>query len=265
MIIDVHGYLSKDTPAGRLVTYAGVCGVDWVLVANRDAATTPAGAADLDEPDANVACLQAGRTHQRLIPLYWVRVGQPDSHVNAVIGALTTEPFAGTLFAPTAGDFDVESPHLRAYLNVLAGVGRPVIFAVDTSRAAAPEKVYAWARQYPALPFVMCHVEADSHLRAMSSEMARRAVDNQDARLYVDTAHATAEQVRAQVATCGANRVLFGTNAVSYGDTHVPRHIALLDDLRRMLDRDDLVKVTGGNAQKLFRIGASAASDPSAG
>ena len=262
MLIDIHAHFGQRSadavPAPRLATYAGVSGVDFLLVSNRDAATEPAGAANLDETDANVACLEACQRQPRLIPLYWVRPGRADSSVYAFTGALASEPFAAALFAPAAGGFDAGDEVLDDYLSVLASIGRPAVFCVSDDERAAPGKVYEAARRHAALSVVLCPCGAGEARRRECVEVVRRAQQRGDAGVYVDTSHAGAAEVRAAVEAVGAERVLYGTNALAFGDSHVPRHIALLDELRGLLPGGQFQQVTAGNAMQLFRLGKRA-------
>ena len=254
VLIDVHGHIGRDTPPSRVGTYAGVCGVDWVLVSNRDAAVEPAGAANVDETDANVACLEACRARAHLVPLYWVRPGRTDSNLHALAGALDSEPFAGVVFCPCEGGFDVSDPQVEPYLRILGTVGRPGLFCIGRDPRAAPAKVYEQARRQPRTPIVLCGCGAGEAERDAMLDVARQAQRRQDANLYVDTSHAGAAKIRTAVKLLGAERVLFGTDALRYGDSHVPRHITLLEELRGSMPPADLDQVTGGNAVRLFGL-----------
>ncbi len=256
MRIDVHGHFGHKTagaaPPGRVATYAGVAGFDSVLVSNRDAASESAGAANLDEADANAACLAACRGHDRLLPLYWVRPGRADSHVPTMVGALTTEPFVGLVFSPGDNGYDVRDPLLDEYLGMAARIGRPVLFCVGGDERSAPKGVYERGRQHPTLPIVLCACGAPKAQRAAMLEVVRHAWQRSDARLYLDTSHANREEICAAVRTVGAEHVLFGSNAVSYGEAHLPRHLALLEELREALVPEEYEQVVGGSASRLF-------------
>ncbi len=254
MLIDVHGHIGRDTPPARVATYAGVCGVDWVLVSNRDAAVEPPGAANADETDANVACLEACRARVHLVPLYWARPGRVDSNLHALVGALESEPFAGVVFCPAEGGFDVSDRQLEPYFSVLGAVGCPGLFCIGRDPRAAPAKVYEQARRQPKTPIVLCGCGAGEAERAAALDVARHAQRRRDADLYVDTSHSGAAEIRTAVEVLGAERVLFGTDAISYGDSHVPRHIALLEELRSSMSRADLEQVAGANAARLFGL-----------
>jgi predicted TIM-barrel fold metal-dependent hydrolase len=258
MLIDIHGHIGQTTPGTqpppRVTTYAGVCGIHHVLVSNRDAAARPAGAGDWNETDANAACLDACQTHRYLLPLYWVRPGRVDSNVQAFAGAMDTAPFLGAVFAPTANGFDAADPQLKPYLAILTLKGRPALFCVGPDANSAPARIYEQARRYPNLPVVLCGCGATPAQRAEAIDVARHSQQRKDADLYLDTSHADIKEVRSAVLAIGSDRVLFGTNAVTQGDAHVPRTIALLDELRQNLPGEAFRQITGENAARLFGI-----------
>lgn len=261
MLIDVHGHIGSAKPAAatpaRVSTYAGLCGLKYVLVSNRDGAAEPAGARNQDETDTNIACLQACQSQKYLVPLYWARPGLIDSNVNAFAGAMKSEPFAGAVFAPSAVRCDAGSEVLGRYLAALDVVGRPAFVCYSDDERDAPAKIYAQAQRLPQLTIVLCGCRAGEQQRAAALAAAREAFHHRNATLYVDTSHATAAEIRLAIETLGAERVLYGTNAVAYGDSHVPRHIALLDELRRLLSPADFGLVTGGNALRMCGLGAA--------
>ena len=257
MLIDVHGHIGQNTPdtepASRVSTYAGVCNLDYVLVSNRDGAYTKDGAANLDETAANVACLEACRAYTRLAPLYWVRAGRLDSNANAMAGALATEPFAGALFSPADVGFDAADPELDAYLEVLARGGRPALFCIRDDDRAVPTKVHQLGQRHRRVPLILCPCGGPS-LRAAVVDVVGAAQRKQDATLYLDTSHAGPAEVAATIDAVGVDRVLYGSDACHHGDAHIPRQIALLDELRQTLGPESFAQVAGGNAARVFRL-----------
>ena len=260
MLIDVHGHFGQATPGAappaRVAVYAGTCGIDHVLVSNVDAASESVEAVDLDEVDANMACLDACKEHARLLPLYWVRLGQADSHVRAMAGALSSAPFVGALFAPSRNGFSVTDPRLDACLEVLAARGQAAVFCVCDDERATPAGVHSLARRHRGTPIVMCCCGTSESTRPLALDTIRRAIRDGDSDLYMDTSHASADEIIGWTRALGGERILLGTDAVCRGDAHIPHLIALLDRLRRKLQPDDFNMVTGGNAERLFGLGA---------
>lgn len=259
MIVDVHGHigtgLRNGAPARRVSTYAGTCSVDVVLVSNRDAASVPAGSENRDETDANLECLAACRSNPRLAPVYWVRPGKVDSHVRAFAGALATEPFVGVTFAPAENGYDLLDAAVTPYFAALCGTNRPALICVNDTPGATPHRAYEAAERYPQLPVVLCVCGGDTSVRTAALDVACYAQRDQSANLYLDTSHASAAEIRSAVDVAGSERILFGSNALHSGDSHIPRHLGLLAELPRVLGSEISRQVTGENAIRLFGLG----------
>jgi predicted TIM-barrel fold metal-dependent hydrolase len=257
MLVDVHAHIGFSTPGAasppRLVEYAQTCQMDTVLVSNRDAAAEPHEAANLDEADANLACLEACRAHPRLAALYWARPGQVDSNLYTLTGALRTAPFVGVLFSPAETGFDAAARLVAPYLGVLAKAGRPGLFCCTADERAGPAKVYEQARRQPAVPILLCICGGTSQ-RAAALDVVGHAKRREDANLYLDTSHAVAGEIVAAVRVAGSERVLFGSDALCGGDTHAAQVANLLADLRNGLSPEEFQNVTGANAARLFRL-----------
>lgn len=257
MRVDIHaGFTQRHAhpvPPPRLVTYAGVCQVDRILVVNRDAAAS-GNAADMPETDANVACLEACVKHPVLLPIYWLRPGRIDSHVHALAGALAEERFVATYLDPEANSIAADDARLDAYLEVLVRTQRVLLVETAPQARSEPGRVYALARRHPELPIVLLHGAADAGLHDAVLGAVSRAASQNDARLYLDTAFASAPSIGRAVEAVGVQRVLFGSAALAYGDAHVPRHIAFFEELRLVLNEPQRAQVLGGNAVELFGL-----------
>jgi predicted TIM-barrel fold metal-dependent hydrolase len=259
MLIDIHAHTGLTSPGAAspasLAEYAQACHLDRVLISNRDAAVEPHEAANLDEADANLACLQACRDHPKLAALYWVRPGQVDSNVRAITGALKTAPFVGALFSPAAAAFDAADPILTPYLDALARTGRPAVFCVTADERAGPAKVYELARHQPGVPVVLCLCSDGASQRAAAVDVVGHARRRADANLYLDTSHVSASEIAAAIRVLGSECVLFGSDALSGGQRHATQVAALFDQMRNDLSPLDFQNVTGENAARLFGIG----------
>jgi predicted TIM-barrel fold metal-dependent hydrolase len=254
MIIDVHAYLDgrpgrEPTPAA-VRTYATAAGVDVLLVCNRAAAARHAGGSDLDEATANHAGLLASAPCGILRVLYWVRPGEFDSNAHAFAGALRSAPFVGAFFAPALNDFDARDVELLApYLTTLTHLGVPAVFRVASDERASVDAVAALARRYSNLPIILS-APALGRNWATAALAARRA----SRRLYVDTTGAPPEEIGRAVKDLGAPAILYGTGTTVCSAQGAETTRETLDVLRGLLTPADFARVTGGNAQELFRL-----------
>ena len=255
MVIDIHGQLGRsgqrEAAVALLNEYIEACGIDRLLVSNLEAASVGPDAANLDEAIANVACLQACRQHKCWVPLYWVRPGQVDSNIHAFAGALSTEPFAGVVFSPVLNGFSADAELLDPYLSVMEQLHVPGLFHVGSADDSRPASVYRLAKRHPSVPLVLYDPAAHG-LWAEALDVIRRAVDHEDADLYVGTAHASIGEILAAVGGVGPERVLYGSDAPCHSSQHAARCGSLLDGLHAALPDESVRRIIGGNAAAVF-------------
>lgn len=255
MLIDVHAHIGavadRSYDAEILRQYATTCRVDVVLVSCAD--RTTAGEA-LDEADANAACLKACEANPRFAPLYWVRPGRFDSHPQAFAGALGSAPFVGAVFCPALHGYELDDEaRLDPYMTALSRVRRPAVIALSGSGPVHGAHVYAFARKWSKTPLVLCGALGCAG-RDDLLDTIRHASKRGDAAIYVDTAHADADEIARATAALGARRVLFGTDACGGGMAQIAQTQRLLRQLRETLPADAYARVTAENARELFGV-----------
>lgn len=256
MIIDVHGHIGafadRSIVSERLIEFVESGCVDRVLISNLDAASHGDGAQDIHEADANLACLDLHRTQPKLLPVYWVRVGRFDSDVHAYAGALDSEPFLAALFAPHRNGFGTDDPELTPYLAVLGDAKKPAIFLTDADEPARPTAVYTLAKRYPHIAFLLSGVSSGPAWRE-ALDCIERSVLRRDARLYLESSNASADEMVEAIQVVGDDHLLFGSDAVTT-DQHTESCKRLLSELREKTDRKVFQRVTSENACRLFGI-----------
>lgn len=268
MLIDAHVHVGR-APASagtvqHLAEYLSACAVTTALVSNADAAGLPAGAANLDETEAALACLRFTSGRPNTAPLYWVRPGRPDSHPFALAGALLEAGFRGAVFSPVLNDFAADDfDLLRPYLHVLERLGAPAAFHTARDERAAPAKIYALARKHPTVPLLLYEAAADVHLHE-ALDCVKRAASRGDAQLLLETSRTSADEALALVRSAGPDRVLFGSDAPHYGAGQTQRCRAVIERLRGELPADAAARVLAQNAARIFRLDRPALRTPAA-
>jgi predicted TIM-barrel fold metal-dependent hydrolase len=257
MIIDIHGHVGRlgervfSLP--HMKQYLDTCGVERMLVSNLDGAAHHPGAGNIEEAPSNAACLDVCRDDARLVPLYWVRLGQVDANIHAFAGALDIEPFAGAVFSPLLNGFAADDPRLDAYLSVLAKIKKVAVFLSSRDEPGRPARAYTLAKRHPQVAVLLCNTGGDTHW-SEALDIVGRAWQREDARLYLCTGRATADDVLAAVGAVGAERVLFGSDAPCLGERHAERCRSFLEQLKTALPTDAFANVVGENAARLFRL-----------
>lgn len=256
MRIDTHcnigRYGDRRFTTDELSTYLDQAGFDLAFVANLDAASRPMGAPDLDEVDANEACLTACRRDGRLRPLYWIRPGRRDSNVYAMAGALATEDFAGVIFSPARNDYAADAAILDPYMQMLARLGVPAVFCTNREDRNNSARLYALARRHPKTTLVLSGIASDVHFRD-AIEVAQRAKERNDARVYVNTSHASAEDIVRLVKAVGADHVLFASDWPHTRSDRALSAGSIAEALRELLPAETCDRILSGNALHLFR------------
>lgn len=256
MRIDTHcsigRYGDRRFTTDELSTYLDQTGFDLAFVANLDAASRPAGAPDLDEVDANEACLAACRRDERLRPLYWVRPGRRDSNVYAMAGALATEDFAGAIFSPARNEFAADAVMLDPYLQMLSRLGVPAVFCTNREDRSSSARMYTVARRHPRVAIVLSGIASDVHFRD-AMEIAQRARERNDARIYLNASHAGTEEIVRLVKTVSADRILFASDWPHTRSDRALRAGQIAEELQVLLPPETCKRILSGNALHLFR------------
>lgn len=74
------------------------------------------------------------------------------------------------------------------------------------------------------------------------------------------TARRSREEIKAAISAIGAEKLVFGTNALVGGGDHAKSARAMIDTIRSLLDAAKAERVLGGSAAKLFSHAAAPAA-----
>ncbi|MFH1748116.1 MAG: hypothetical protein ABIG44_13855 [Planctomycetota bacterium] len=241
--------------ADEYQVYMRACGVDWLLLSNPAAAPVALGGADLDETDANLACLATGRLWSRLLPLYWARVGGLDSHPAALIGALNNEPFSGVVLPPPAPMMESETAVAlyKPYLSTLAQLEISALFHVEPASSDLATQIISLAKSFSRVPFVLSGFGGTRHWRA-ALETVHLAVRRNELRCYLDTAGARATDILQAIKTHGANWLVFGSGGTLLNEDHARTCRQTLEELYDHLATVDFELFASVNARDLFKL-----------
>ncbi|MBN2447977.1 MAG: amidohydrolase family protein [Phycisphaerae bacterium] len=262
MIIDVHAHIGslggRLYSADTLASYLDACQVKVVMVSHTD---HDASGGALDEVDINTAILKTCEPNPNMLPVYWARPGQVDSNARAFSGALLSNPFVAATFSPAIHGYE---PHdiarLGPYLEVLSGLGRPALLHLGRSAAASGHQLLAMASRWPKLPIILVNALVNPG-RTSLLEAVAQAGRRGEASLYVETGHASAEEVAKAVDVVGVGRVLFGSDACHDGETHAAGVQALLESTHSRLGATFVSQIVFSNPQRIFQLRGGRAQD----
>lgn len=264
-IVDAHGHVGSfkgyDLDTGTLLDNIDRYGLRMVLVSNIDGANLPGTTRNLGEMQANRAAADIIRKHPRLLRgLIWTRPndGNP-KQVEPFLkesfeGDEKSKLFVGLKLHPMMNQFRADSSAVDGYLELCRLYGVPAVFHSDKPGTNAdPEKIYAVARRYPAVPIILYHsVFLGPHETALSA--VKQSLTRKDADLYLETSQVSPDEVLRAVREVGSDRVLFGTDATYFGKEHYRQYEAMVQTLRHHLSPRDFASVMALNAERLFRL-----------
>ena len=273
-VVDVHAHLGSygtfDLRLATLLRYLERSATRLALVSNLDGSSAqPTGR--LGSAAANQVTLEAVRQHPgRLRGLLWA---------NPVAAtAADLEPFVATTIDGSAAgerafvglklhpDFDrylADDRRVDPFLDLCRRHRLVAVFHCGPpGTGSAPERIAAAARRHPTVPVVLYHMGADGFDGGSGSgqqaaiAVVEKSLAAGDADLYLETSQTPAKWILEAVRRVGEGRVLFGTDATYFGATHFESYAPIVSRLRRELPAPALAAVMGGNARRLFRLGA---------
>jgi len=258
-IIDVHGHIGSfrgyDLRTETLMQNIERCGVQLVLISNIDGAHLPGKTLDLDEVTANRITRETVQQHpDKLRGLAWTRPGDPHGAPQNIEPFLRDYGFVGVKFHPEMNQFPADSSCVDGYLQLCEKYKVPAVFHCGaTGSESDPERIYTAARRHPHVAIILYHMGfLGPHQDAIAT--VQSALANKDADLYLETSQADPAAVLQAIATLGADRVLFGTDATYFGQEHYEKYAILIAQLQKHLAPADLAMVLRENAQKLFHL-----------
>jgi len=273
-VVDVHAHLGSfgtfDLRLETLIRYLDRSATRMALVSNLDGSSALA-TGRLGSTAANQVTLETVRRHPgRLRGLLWGNPAEAtaadlEPFVAATIGggAEGGRAFVGLKLHPDFDRFLADDRRVDPFLDLCRRHRLVAVFHCGPpGTASAPERIAAAARRHPTVPVVLYHMGADGFDGGTGSgqqaaiAVVEKSLAAGDADLYLETSGTPAKWIVEAVRRVGEGRVLFGTDATYYGASHFESYAPIVSRLRRDLPAPALAAVMGGNARRLFRLGA---------
>jgi len=277
-VVDIHAHLGTygtfDLRLKTLLGYIERSGVRLALVSNLDgSAAQPTRR--LGSSAANQVTLETVRLHPgRLRGLLWANpAGATAAELEPFVAAtIDGDPageraFVGLKLHPDFDRFLADDRRVDPFLELCRRHQLVAVFhAGPPGSPSAPDRIAAAARRHPTVPVVLYHMGADGFDggsgdgQKAAIAVVEKSLADGDANLYLETSQTAAKWIVEAVRRVGEDRVLFGTDATYYGADHFATYAPVVSRLRRELSAPALAAVMGGNARRLFRLGATGAS-----
>lgn len=238
MIIDAHAHIGayKDWnwSADYLISLMDAAGVDHAVISN-----VAANDDSLDQFDCADAIIDECAAHpERLSPLFWINPRQKFDARRAIEYSRRVRGFKAH---PQEARVPFGEGAYSDFLRLCADTGLSMSVHTQVGEYCDIARVARVCAEYPAARVIAVHGELfGNHIRAF--ELAKN-IEN----LYIETSFVPPETVAAGAAICGAEKLLFGSDAPAMGEgsyTHVPA-------LEKLAFSDDFMR---NNAAKIFGL-----------
>jgi predicted TIM-barrel fold metal-dependent hydrolase len=181
--------------------------------------------------------------------LFWIRP-HLEGYIPAVESYLATnrKSFCGLKVHPTQSRLAFMTEYHRCYLDMCARLHLPVAVHSEADSFADPKLIYQTAKENPAVDFIMVHLGL--HTDHEEAIQYVKILPN----LYGDTTFVDEESVLRAVRLCGSKKILFGTDAPTFGIDTYRHYEKLLKRLNEALTTADFEDIAFRNAKNLFKL-----------
>lgn len=249
--IDSHVHIGRSAPyestLPELLKQMQSHSIDIALVSNMDGNLTELDASAAASPSglANGALAHALEQHHNLHGLYWIRpsVEQDLRPIRRFLQQQGTR-FVGLKMHPTLSRTAPCDLSMEPYLALCEERGLPLCVHTQKDEYASIRSLAKAAIQHPKVNFIAVHMEMGSdHEDAME---AIRAIPN----LYGDTTLLDAPFLPRAMEICGADKLLFGSDAAVLEGDNYTRYVPYAS----CLTPQQMTALFQDNAMRLFNL-----------
>lgn len=242
-IIDTHAHIGQyrewDCPLPGLIALMDTYGVDKAVVG--DMASNGEGAAAFEDT------LRAIRGYEnRLWLMLWVNPALPEDAENAAaMLSRYRDRIACIKIHPLTSGVALGDVRYLPYLALCKRYGLTLVSHTAPGELCPTDKLARMAEENPDVNFVAVHMEMRGDHRHAAELVA------QYKNLYGDTTFLPLPDVRAAIDRCGAEKLLFGSDAPILNG----RYDSALPEMKKMLTSSESECLFSRNAIRLFDLG----------
>lgn len=202
-----------------------------------------------DQIKINDEMLQEIKRYEgKLKALFWIRpYSEPANRKLEDYLALNLGWYVGLKVHPRCANLKFSVENYHTYLELCEKLSLP--FCIHTQRDGFSniEYIYNVAKQYPNINFIAIHMEMGTNHRDAIQYI--KGCPN----LYGDTTMVEICDVIEAIRFCGSKKILFGSDAIVFGEESYKRYDNFIEKLRNMFNREEIEDLFCNNAKRIFK------------
>lgn len=155
--------------------------------------------------------------------------------------------YVGLKVHPRCANLKFSVENYYDYLELCKKLSLPFCIHTERDGFANIEYIYNVAKQYPDINFIAVHMEMGTNHRNAIQYI------KECPNLYGDTTMVEVDDVIEAIQVCGSKKILFGSDAVVFGEESYKRYDNLKEKLRNKFNRIEIEDLFCNNAKRIFR------------
>ncbi len=155
---------------------------------------------------------------------------------------------AGFKTHPKTAGIRLDDDRYKPYMEICKTHGLPFVSHTERDSFSNIEYLAKWASAYPSVNFVAVHMELFTDHRDSVRQISRSP------NLYGDTTLVSPENAATAIETCGADKILFGSDAPVMGDSSYDSLEQLKTILPERFGREAADQVFFQNNRRIFHL-----------
>jgi len=269
MLIDSHTHIGKiqfevgknrvkDLPGKDLIVSLDKFKIDFTIVSGIEGAEFYADSRlapkkyQVSQKEGMGRMLNFVRNNNKVRALFWIKPYTEllTKEIEKMV-ADNRDLICGLKVHPTLSNLKFTDKRFYPYLEMAVRLGLPVQVHTENDGRSDIEFVGKMTSIFPELKFVMVHMGMDSD----NSEAI--ALIKETSNIYGDTCVVKHENVIKAIKECGADKILFGTDAIVNGIDTYKQYIPLIEKIKETFSEQEAAKVLGLNSMTIFNLPVS--------
>lgn len=200
--------------------------------------------------EINDEMLQEIKTHKdKLKAFFWIRPYSEEVDQNLIdYLEFNKDWYVGLKVSPRYANLKFTVENYKSYLDLCRRLRLPFCIHTENDGFSNMEFIYQVAKKYSDVVFIAVHMELGE-----SNKNAIKYI-NKCPNLFGDTTLIDIDDVIEAIKTCGSNKILFGSDAVIFGEESYHKYFNYNKKLYNSLNRSELEDLFCNNAKKIFKL-----------